>query len=215
MGERQFVIRSVASRESDSIAKTMPAVDTQPERTSSDLSRITATQIVFLDITQTLGVSFVPDLFMRMSDRPAYLETAWELFKEEFYLEGLDCSTKRIIALAITTNEAGLYFATAVPHAFNRNALDQATYRKIVSTIRFFKAFDRYLSGVTPSYIPDTPAFVSACLRDEYEGFKETIPAHVVSSGENLRFTDVLLGGLLLIIFLLLPIAITIYLFVT
>ena len=104
---------------------------------------------------------------------------------------------------------------TAVPHAFNRNALDQATYRKIVSTIRFFKAFDRYLSGVTPSYIPDTPAFVSACLRDEYEGFKETIPAHVVPSGENLRFTDVLLGGLLLSIFLLLPIAITIYLIVT
>lgn len=89
----------------------MSVMDTQPERFSSDLSRITATEIVFLDITQTLGVTFVPDLFMGMCDRPAYLETAWELFKEELYLEHLDHSTKRIIALAITTNEAGLYFA--------------------------------------------------------------------------------------------------------
>ncbi len=137
------------------------------------------------------------------------------MFKEEFYLERLDRSTKRIIALAITTNEAGLYFATAVPHAFNRNALDQVTYRKIVSTIRFFKAFDRYLSGVTPSYIPDTPVFVSACLRDEYEGFKETIPAPVAPLGEPFRLIGVRLGVLLLIIFLLLPIAITVYLFVT
>lgn len=193
----------------------MSVTDTQPEGISSDLSRITVTQIVFLDITQTLGVSFVPDLFMGMSDRPAYLETAWELFKEELSLERLDRSTKLIIALAITTNEAGLYFATAVPHAFDRNALDQATYRKIVSTIRFFKAFDRYLSGGMPSYIPGTPAFVSACLRDEYEGFKETILAPVVPSGEPFRLTGVRLGGLLLIIFLLLPIAITVYLLVT
>jgi hypothetical protein len=214
MGEEQLVIRRLPA-ESNSRVKTMSATDTQPERISSDLSRITATQTVFLDITQTLGVSFVPDLFLVMSDRPAYLEKAWELFKEELYLEHLDHSTKLIIALAITTNEAGMYFATALPHAFRLNALDQATYRKLVSTIRFFKAFDRYLSGVMPSYIPDTPAFLSACLRDEYEGFNETTPAHVVPSGETIRLTGVRLVGLLLIIFLLLPIAIILYLFVT
>ncbi len=214
MGEEQLVIRRLPA-ESDSRVKTMSVMDTQPERFSSDLSRITATQIVFLDITQTLGVTFVPDLFMGMCDRPAYLETAWELFKEELYLKHLDHSTKRIIALAITTNEAGLYFATALPHAFRLNALDQATYRKIVFSIRFFKAFDRYLSGVRPSSILDTPAFVSACLRDEYQGFKETIPAPVAPLGEPFRLIGVRLGGLLLIIFLLLPIAITVYLFVT
>lgn len=208
-------MRPVAGRESDSRVKTMSVTDTQPERISSDLSRITATQTVFLDITQTLGVSFVPDLFLGMSDRPAYLETAWELFKEELYLEHLDHSTKLIIALAITTNEAGMYFATALPHAFRLNALDQATYRKLVSTIRFFKAFDRYLSGVMPSYIPDTPACVSACLRDEYEGFKETTPTHIGPSREAFRPRGAWLVGALIILFLLLPIAAAIYLFVT
>ena len=215
MGKGQLVMRPVAGRESDSRVKTLSVTDIQPESISSDLSRITATQTVFLDITKTLGVSFVPDLFLGMSDRPAYLETAWELFKEELYLEHLDHSTKHIIALAITANDAGMYFATVLPHAFQLNALDQATYRKLVSTIRFFKAFDRYLSGVMPSNIPDTPPFLSACLRDEYEDFKETIPAPIAPSGEHFRFTDMRLVGLLLIMLLLLPVAITIYLLTT
>ncbi len=207
--------RSVVGGETNSKAKTLPAAYTQLERTGLEQSRIAATQTVFLDITQTFGIAFVPELFKGMSEKPAYLATAWELFKEDLCIDQLDYKTKQIIALAISTDAAGRYCITAYPHSFRLSVLDEALCDKIVLTIRFFKAFDRYLSGVTLSYIPDPPAFVSGCLRDEYEGFKETIPAHVVPSGENLRFTDVLLGGLLLIIFLLLPIAITIYLFVT
>lgn len=195
--------------------KTTSQVDAQLESPHSDWNRIVAIRAVYLDISQTLGVSFVPELFEGMSARPAYLETAWELFKEDLQLDRLNYKTRQMIALAISTDAAGHYCITEYPRAFRLNALDEALCDKIVLTIRFFKAFDRYLSGVMPLHIPDAPAFVSACLRDEYEGFKETIPAHVVPSGENLRFTDVLLGGLLLSIFLLLPIAITIYLIVT
>lgn len=68
-----------------------------------------------MDITRTLGVSFVPDLFVGMRDRPAYLEAAWELLKEDLGLDSLDFRTKRIIALAITTNEAGVYALRHTP----------------------------------------------------------------------------------------------------
>lgn len=135
--------------------------------TDADLTRYTTVQTVFLDITRTFGISFVPELFEGMRHRPAYLETAWELFKEEVNLERLDRRTKRIVALAITTNEAGTYLIAALPHAFRLNALDRATCDKILSAIRFFKAFDRYLSGIMPPIVPDAVRFVNCCMREE------------------------------------------------
>lgn len=106
---------------------------------------------VFQDIARTFDITFVPELFEDMRHRPSYLNTAWTLFKDEMNLECLDRSTKRIIALAISTNEAGTFFIAAIPGAFCRNALDPATGEKLLSSIRFFKAFDRYLSGIMPA----------------------------------------------------------------
>ncbi|MBU6435834.1 MAG: hypothetical protein KJS98_21200 [Nitrospirae bacterium] len=134
---------------------------------NADLTRYVTVQAVLQDITRTFGISFVPELFEGMRNRPAYPETAWELFKEEVNLERLDRSTKRIIALAITTNEAGTYFIAALPHAFRLDVLDQATYDKILSTIRFFKAFDRHLSGIMPAFVPDAVRYVNhVCVKN-------------------------------------------------
>ncbi len=73
----------------------------------AELSRQTAVHTLFMDITRTLGVSFVPDLFEGMRNRLAYLEAAWELFKEDLDLDSLDGRTKQILTLAITTNDTG------------------------------------------------------------------------------------------------------------
>lgn len=85
-----------------------------------------------------------------MSARPAYLEAARERFKEDFQFDRLDSRTQRIIALAIMMGETGNFCIAAYPHAFRLNALDHATCDKILSTIRLFMAFDRYLSGIMP-----------------------------------------------------------------
>lgn len=119
------------------------------------LERQATSQAIFMDITHTFGISFVPDLFDAMRARPAYLEAAWELFKEDLRLDYLDRRTKQIIALAITTDAAGTFSIAANPHAFQSQALDQATCHKIVSVIRFFKAFDHYLSGVVATDAPE------------------------------------------------------------
>lgn len=184
------------------------------EQRRVELSRQSATQAVFLNITETFAVSFVPELFMSMEIKPAYLETAWELFKEDMQLDRLDARTKRMIALALTTNASGHFCITEYPDAFRTNALQRTLCDKIVSTIRFFKAFDRYLSGVMPSSIPDTPTFVSTSLRDEYWSIEATKSSERVPSSEEVRPGEAWISGLLIIALLLWPIALGVYLIV-
>jgi len=193
--------------------KTTAQVDSQLESPHSDHTRIVAIRAVSLDISQTLGVSFVPELFEGMSARPAYLETAWELFKEDLQLDRLDYKTRRMIALAISTDAVGHYCITEYPRAFRLNALDETICDKIVLTIRFFKAFERYLSGVMPPYVSDTPTFVRECLRDEYQSFAETRASEVVPSGGDQRRSVRWIGSMLIMSVLLLPIVVGVYLY--
>lgn len=179
----------------------------------AELTRCATVQTVFLDITRTLDISFVPDLFEGMRNRPAYLETAWELFKEEMNLERLDRRTKLIIALAITTNEAGTYFIAALPHAFRLDALDQPTYDKIVSTIRFFKAFDRYLSGIMPAFVPDAVRFVNSCLREEHQSYEATRASQFSLSREDNRGAVCGIGSMIIML-VMLSCAVGIYWFI-
>ncbi len=181
--------------------------------TNAELTRPATVQTVFLDITRTFEISFVPELFEGMRNRPAYLETAWELFKEEMNLERLDRRTKLIIALAITTNEAGTYFIAALPHAFRLGALDQATCNKILSTIRFFKAFERYLSGIMPVFVPDAVRYVNTCLREEYQSYEATRARQIALSREENQGAASGIGGMIVMIALL-SFAVGIYWFI-
>jgi hypothetical protein len=182
-------------------------------RNHAELLRHAATQALFADITRTFGISFVPDLFVGMRDRPAYLEAAWELFREDFGLDSLDFRTKRIMALAITTNEDGTYYIASYPHAFRLNALNHAICDKLLCTIRFVNVFDRYLSGVSPEHLPKATRVVCDCLREEYRS------SGVMSSSQGLPYREddlpdaSWIGGRLIIGFLLLLIATGVYLF--
>lgn len=176
------------------------------------LERHAASEAIFLDITRTFGISFVPDLFEAMRSRPAYLEAAWELFKDDLRLDDLDRKTKQIIALAITTDEAGTYYIAAYPHAFRLQVLDRAMWHKIVSTIRFFKAFDRYLSGVVPTDATETTKFVRRCLHDECQSYEATTSGERMPSREENRLIVFLIGGMLIMSLLFVPIAVGAYL---
>lgn len=111
-------------------------------------SRYLVAQTVFRDIAETFDISFVPDLFARLERKPAYLEAAWELFRDEVGLDALDARTKRIVALAITTNSRGTYLIAAFPHAFRLSPLGPQRCDIILSLIEMFQAFSRYLSDV-------------------------------------------------------------------
>lgn len=213
MGAGETVKSAAAIHRPHPSRNTTLAADFNSGSRAEEISPCVASQAVFFDITQTFGVSFVPDLFVGMRDRPAYLEATWELFKGDLGLDSLNYSTKRIIALAITTNEAGTYYIAAYPHTFRLNALDPAICDKLLRTIRFFNVFDRYLSGVSPKHLTKATRAVCDCLREEYLNSGVTSP----SQGSSCRTDNVpvapWIGGILIISFLLLTIAAGVYLF--
>ncbi len=58
---------------------------------------------VYEDIKQTLGISFVPNLYRVMAAKPAYLEANWQKVKAVMVETGkLDRLTKEIIAVAVS-----------------------------------------------------------------------------------------------------------------
>ena len=189
------------------------AKETETSNTVGELSRDAPVPAVFLDITRTFGISCVPDLFERMRARPAYLEAAWELFKEDLGLDSLNCKTRHIMALAITTNEAGVYSIAAYPHAFRLHAIDHDTCDKLLLTIRFFNVFDRYLSGITPASVREPARFVSDCLREEYQSYKATRSSQLMLSKEENQPIASLIGGILIMGLLFIPIVAGVYLF--
>ncbi len=113
-------------------------------------------QAIFSDITVTLGSSFVPDLFAALRTKPAYLESAWDLFKDEVGLNSLDARTKHIVALAITTKRSGTYLISALPCAFRLSPVGPRRCGAILSMIQMFQAFDRYLLGCVSFHPPVT-----------------------------------------------------------
>ena len=179
----------------------------------AEISRSAATQAVFLDITQMFGITFVPDLFVQMRTKPAYLEAAWELFKEDLVLDGMDRRTKQMIALALTTNEAGVYCIAAYPHAFRLNALDHAICDKLLFTIRLFNVFDRYLSSIAPASTREPTSFVSDCLREEFRSYRTASPSQGLPRRGEDPPTASWISGMLILSFVLLPIAAGVYLF--
>ncbi len=58
---------------------------------------------IYDDIMQTLGISFVPNLYKVMAGKPTYLEANWQKVKAVMVAPGkLDRMTKEIIAVAVS-----------------------------------------------------------------------------------------------------------------
>jgi hypothetical protein len=131
----------------------------QSERSHYDAerSRYLTALTVLSEMTETLGTTFVPDLFSGLERKPAYLEATWELFRDEVGLEDLDAQTRRIVALAITTNESGTYQIAALPHAFRLSPVGPRRCETIESIIRMIHAFECYLFDVAPVHAPAIP----------------------------------------------------------
>lgn len=127
-----------------------------PSERAAERSRRLATETVLLDITKTFGISFVPNLFAALERKPAYLEVAWELFKDEVDLEALDARTKHIVALAISTNRSGAYLIDVFPQTFSLSPVGSRRCEIILSMIGMFQTFSGYLSDMAAFHTPTT-----------------------------------------------------------
>lgn len=133
-------------------------------------------QAVFAEITQTLGIAFVPDLFQDMVAHPAYLETSWELFKEDLSLDAMDGRTKRVIALAISASADGTPYILADPEAFRGIGIEDTLLVKVRSCAQLCRSFTEFLTGVRREYAPEAARVVTGYLRQETTQSGATMP---------------------------------------
>ncbi len=58
---------------------------------------------IYADITATLGIDFVPNMYKAMAARPDYLEASWNKIRAVMSAPGkLEPLTKEIIAVAVS-----------------------------------------------------------------------------------------------------------------
>lgn len=58
---------------------------------------------IYEDITQTLGIDFVPNMYKAMAPKPGYLEANWNKVKAVMKAPGkLDQLTREIIAVSVS-----------------------------------------------------------------------------------------------------------------
>lgn len=124
-------------------------------------------QAVFAKIAQTLGITFVPDLFQDMVAHPAYLETSWELLKEDLALDAMDARTKRIVALAISATDDGTPYILAYPEAFSGARIEDTLLVKVRFCAQLCRSFTQFLAGVRREYAPEAARVVTGYLRQE------------------------------------------------
>ena len=122
----------------------------------AERSRHVATQTVFSEIADTLGTTFVSDLFAALERTPAYLEVAWEVFRDEVGLDTLDARSKHSIALGITANRSGTYLIGSLPRAFRLSPVGPKRCETILSLIEMLDSFTRYLSDMAALHTETT-----------------------------------------------------------
>jgi alkylhydroperoxidase/carboxymuconolactone decarboxylase family protein YurZ len=124
-------------------------------------------QYIFTGIKRAFGITFVPDLFRDMAAHPAYLETAWELFKNDLALDAMDPKTKRIVALAISATPDGAYCISAYPYACRGIGVEEALIDKLLFTVQLFSSFTRFLQGIHADHASGALRAVNGHLRQE------------------------------------------------
>ena len=69
----------------------------------SEEEAIGKTEEIYLDIKETRGIDFVPNMYKIMASKPGYLEINWNKIKTVMKGPGkLDRLTKEIIAVAVS-----------------------------------------------------------------------------------------------------------------
>jgi alkylhydroperoxidase/carboxymuconolactone decarboxylase family protein YurZ len=78
--------------------KEMPSIKMIPEEEATG-----QVKVLYDEITTTLGIDFVPNLYKVMAPNPAYLEANWNKVKAIMIeSDKLDRRTKEIVALAVS-----------------------------------------------------------------------------------------------------------------
>ncbi len=104
---------------------------------------------VYDDIKKTLGIDFVPNMYMAMASNPNYLEISWGKIKNIMGQEGkLGKKTKDIIALTVSIMSGCEYCIDVYNNAAKHNGLDDEAMIELYNVIDVYSGLNRLNVGL-------------------------------------------------------------------
>lgn len=103
---------------------------------------------VFDDIKATLGLPFVPALFLALGSRPDQLEAVWAQVKGLFGSGALDIKTKTLAALAVAAALRSAYFVTIHSMALKRLGTTDEEIAEVLEIAGLTTGLNTLVSGL-------------------------------------------------------------------
>ena len=103
---------------------------------------------VFEDIKNTLGIPFVPTLFLALGKKPDQLEAIWTQIKGLFGTGTLDVKTKTLAALAVAAALHSSYFITIHAAALKRLGSTDEEIGEILEVASLTTGLNTLVSGL-------------------------------------------------------------------
>ncbi len=104
---------------------------------------------IYLDIKESLGIDFVPNMYKAMARNPGYLEASWNkvraVMNEQRQLDDL---TKAIIALTVSTMNSCSYCIEVYTGAVRKYGLDDDGVAEVAGVIDLFSGLNKFNTGL-------------------------------------------------------------------
>ncbi len=105
-------------------------------------------KVVFDEIKKTLGVPFVPSLFLALGTKPDQLEAVWVQIKGLFGSGTLDVKTKTLAALAVAASLRSTYFVAIHAMALKRLGATDEEIAEVLEIASLTTGLNTLVSGL-------------------------------------------------------------------
>lgn len=103
---------------------------------------------LYTDIKETLGITFVPNIFKAMGASPDLLEANWKRFKAVMSPGELSAREKEIIALAVSATNNCHYCINAHTASLKiRYGLSDRAVLELLAVVELFSGFNKFADG--------------------------------------------------------------------
>lgn len=104
---------------------------------------------IYREIKETLGIDFVPNMYMALAVNPDYLEVTWKKVQAVMGKDGkLDRKTKDIIAMTVSIMSGCNYCTVVYNQALRHGGLDDGALLELYEVIDLYSGLNRLNIGL-------------------------------------------------------------------
>ena len=104
---------------------------------------------IYMDIQETLGIDFVPNMYKALAGNPDYLETTWNKVQMVMGTDGkLGRKTKDIVALTVSIMSGCEYCISVYNEAVKHAGLDDDALLELYEVIDLYSGLNRLNIGL-------------------------------------------------------------------